>query len=85
MKVSKNCIGKELEKPFPSNRNFKKLQVCVKDTEGNIVNLHFGDKRYEDFTIHKDEKRRASFKARHRCSERNDKTTPAYWACTKLW
>jgi hypothetical protein len=28
--------------------------------------------------------RRASFRARHGCSEAKDKTTPKYWSCS-MW
>jgi len=83
--IPKNCIGKELNKPFKSNRKFKKLQVCVKDNSKNIKNIHFGDKRYSDFTIHKDKERRKSFRARHKCDEVKDKLTARYWACEELW
>lgn len=75
-----------LNKPFPSNRKYKKLQVYVKDPKtGKIINVHFGDKRYSDFTQHKDIKRRANFRARHRCATAKDKTTARYWACKELW
>ena len=39
----------------------------------------------EDFLQHKDPKRRASFKARHKCSEKKDKLTPGWWACNYNW
>lgn len=32
-----------------------------------------------------DKKRRASFKARHKCDTANSKLTARYWACTKKW
>jgi hypothetical protein len=82
--MNKNCDGKKLNEPFESNRKFKKLQVCVKDKD-KIKNIHFGDKRYSDFTIHKDEKRRENFRARHRCNENPSKLTARYWACEELW
>lgn len=85
MKVTKNCIGKPLEKPFPSDNPKKKRQVCVKDKKGNVVNVHYGAKGYSDYTIHKDKKRRARFRARHKCSEKKDKTKAGFWACNELW
>jgi hypothetical protein len=87
MKVSKNCIGKNLNKPFKSNKKFKKKQVCVKDKKDNIVNPHYGDTRYKDFTQHKDPERRKNFRKRHKCDpiSKLDKTTPKYWACQDLW
>lgn len=86
-KTPKNCIGKELDKPFKSNRKFKKLQVCVKDKKGNVKNIHFGDKRYEDYTTHKDKKRRKNFRLRHGCDpvSKLNKATPKHWACEFLW
>lgn len=83
--IPKNCINKKTNKPFPSERRFKKLQVCVKTKEGKIKNIHFGDNRYEDFTEHKDERRRRSFRARHRCDEELNKESARFWACNELW
>jgi hypothetical protein len=34
--------------------------------------------------IKRDEERRKSFRARHKCSDAKDKTTPKYWSC-KMW
>jgi hypothetical protein len=31
-----------------------------------------------------DPERRKSFRARHKCSDAKDKTTPKYWSC-KMW
>jgi hypothetical protein len=85
--IPKSCVGRELNKPFKSDRKFKKKQVCVKDVAGKIKNIHYGDKRYEDFTQHKDKKRRESFRARHKCDEltKKDKATAKWWACEDLW
>lgn len=82
--IPKNCKDKPLNKPFKSDRKFKKLQVCVKDKEV-IKNIHFGDNRYSDYTRHKDKKRRENFRARHRCDEKPSKTSARYWACEELW
>lgn len=75
-----------LEKPFKSWKPEKKKAVFVRNPEtGNIKTIHYGDKNYEDFTQHKDKKRRASFRARHKCDEAKDKTTARFWACKDLW
>lgn len=74
-----------LNQPFPSNRKFKKLQVYVRDPNGKVVNIHFGDNRYEDYTQHKDKERRRLFRLRHGCKDATDKTTARYWACKELW
>lgn len=78
----------KLNKPFPSNRKNKKFQVRVRDPQtGEIETVHFGDKRYEDFTMHKDKKRRESFRARHRCDDltKKDIASARYWSCEYLW
>jgi len=74
-----NVCAKE-GKVFPSWRKNKKKVVCI-----NKKLIHFGDKRYQDFTQHKDEKRRKSFRARHKCDSAKDKTTARFWACEELW
>lgn len=79
-----NCKNKPLNKPFKSNRKYKKLQVCVKDGT-TTKNIHFGDNRYKDFTQHKDKNRRKNFRARHNCSKANNKLSARYWACEALW
>lgn len=81
-----NCKNRKLNKPFKSDRKFKKKQVCVKD-KGKIKNIHYGDKRYEDFTQHKDKKRRKNFRLRQKCDpiSKLNKATPRYWACQDLW
>jgi len=71
-------------KVFDSWNKNKKKVVCI---DNKLI--HFGDKRYKDYTQHKDEKRRESFRARHKCDEAKDrttaKTTAKFWACEELW
>lgn len=83
MEIPKNCEGKELNKPFNSNRKFKKRQVCVNDGK-KIVNIHYGDKRYNQ---NYSKKARDSFRARHKCDSltKKDKSTARWWACEDLW
>lgn len=87
MKIKEKLIKKHgLNKPFKSWRKNKKLVVFVKNKETKRVNtIHFGDSRYKDFTEHGDKKKRRSFRARHQCSKKKNKTTPGYWACKELW
>tara|TARA_R110000868_G_scaffold335107_1_gene595880 strand:- start:5142 stop:5396 length:255 start_codon:yes stop_codon:yes gene_type:complete len=81
----------ELYKPFKSGAKNKKFSVYVmKDGKKRLI--HFGDSRYEDFTQHKDEKRRASYLARAKGIKNKkgeltykDKNTPNYWAVKFLW
>jgi len=68
-------------KPVPSDRAGKKKMVkaCSNGTEKLI---HFGAKGYGH---NYSEAARKSFKARHGCSEANNKLTARYWACKTLW
>ena len=50
--------------------------------------VHFGATGYEDYTIHKDEKRKASYLARHRTKEDwtlSGVDTAGFWARHLLW
>jgi GrpB-like predicted nucleotidyltransferase (UPF0157 family) len=71
-----------LNKPFLTPDGPKKRSVYVKNKKGNVVKVNFGDKKLR---IKKSNpKRRKSFRARHKCSQKNDKTTSGYWSC-KFW
>ena len=71
-----------LNKPFRTPDGPKKFAVYVKNKKGNVIIVRFGD---PNMKIKKnDPKRRKSFRARHKCSEKKDKTKPGYWAC-KAW
>jgi hypothetical protein len=71
-----------LGKPFYTPDGPKKRSVYVKNSKGNIVKVNFGDPNME---IKRDSpSHRKSFRARHKCSEKKDKTTPGYWSC-KAW
>ena len=73
---------KPLNKPMRDGGN-KKFKVYVRDpSTGNIITVRFGDPNME---IKRDSpERRASFRARHKCSEQKDITSAAYWSC-KMW
>ena len=76
-------MDKVLNKPFrlPKGSN-KKFGVYVRGKSGNIIKVTFGDPNMD---IKRDShERRASFRARHGCSEAKDKTTPKYWSC-RMW
>jgi len=71
-----------LGKPFYTPDGLKKRSVYVKNSKGNVVKVNFGDPNME---IKRDSpSHRKSFRARHKCSEKKDKTTPGYWSC-KAW
>jgi hypothetical protein len=72
--------GKKLGKPMKGD--VKKFKVYVKNKKGNVIKVNFGDPNME---IKRDNpKRRKSFRARHKCSQAKDRTTPKYWSC-KMW
>lgn len=62
----------------------KKYVVLAKQGD-KVAKVKFGQRGYEDYLQHKDEGRRANFKARHNCATAKDKTTPRYWACNYNW
>ena len=71
-----------LNKPFYTPDGPKKRSVYVKNSKGNVVKVNFGDPNME---IKRDSpSHRKSFRARHKCSEKKDRTTPGYWSC-KAW
>lgn len=65
---------------IPSNRKNKKWQVNV---NGKVI--HFGDTRYEDYTIHKDPERRKQYIIRHRNDNITDPSTAGFWSYHLLW
>jgi hypothetical protein len=71
-----------LNKPFRTPDGPKKSAVYVKNKSGKVIIVRFGDK---NMSIKKNiPARRKSFRARHKCDQAKDKTTPRYWAC-KSW
>lgn len=71
-----------LNKPFRTPDGPKKFSVYVKNEKGNVVKVNFGD---PNMKIKKNiPERRRSFRARHNCDQKTDKTTPGYWSC-KMW
>ncbi len=69
-----------LNKPMPGD--VKKSKVFVKNAEGKVVKVNFGDK---NMTIKKNiPARRRSFRARHNCDNPGPKTKARYWSC-KAW
>ena len=65
----------------PMRGDVKKFKVYVKNPEGNVVKVNFGD---PNMRIKKsDPARRRSFRARHRCDTPGPKTKARYWSCRK--
>ena len=74
--------GKKVKLNKPRRGDVKKYKVYVKNDKGNVVKVNFGDKNME---IKRDNpKARKSFRARHNCADKKDKTTAGYWSC-KFW
>ena len=71
----------KLGKPQRTPGGPKKFKVYVKD--GDKVKLvRFGDSKSSGLSIKNNNPARArSFRARHKCSEKKDRTTPGYWSC----
>ena len=77
----------EIYKPIKSTRKTKKMMVLTK--KGII---HFGDSSMEDFTQHKDEKRRINYCKRSAGIKdgkgnltKNNKDSANYWSRKILW
>lgn len=68
-----------LNKPFRTPGGPKKFAVYVKTPKGTIKKVTFGDPNMRTRTGNK--KAVKSFAARHKCSEKKDRTTAGYWAC----
>jgi len=64
----------------PMKGDVKKFKVYVKDPKtGNVKKVNFGD---PNMRIKKSNPaRRKSFRARHKCDQKKDKTSAGYWAC----
>jgi hypothetical protein len=74
--------GKKVKLGKPSSGDVKKFKVFVQNKKGNVVKVNFGDPNME---IKRDNpKNRKSFRARHKCAQAKDRTTPKYWSC-KMW
>lgn len=72
----------ELNKPIRSSNGPKKFHVFVKNDKGNVVKVNFGD---PNMKIKKNvPTARKSFRARHKCDQKKDKTTAGYWSC-RAW
>jgi hypothetical protein len=71
-----------LENPFYTPGERKKSAVYVKNDNGNVIKVRFGD---PNMTIKKSNpKRRKNFRARHNCDTAKDPTKPRTWSC-KAW
>lgn len=68
-----------LNSPFRTPGGPKKFAVYVKTPKGTIKKVTFGD---PNLRIKNSSKGRAkSFRARHKCDQKKDRTTAGYWSC----
>jgi len=80
-KQLKKYYGDKVEM-YVSTRKGKKYMV-IHPEDGRKI--HFGALDYEDFTKHKDEKRRQSFRNRNEKWKNAEKYTPAHLSYYLLW
>ena len=74
--------GRNVELGKIMRGDVKKFKVYVKNPEGRVVKVNFGQKGMK---IKKDNpERRKSFRARHNCDNPGPKHKARYWAC-KTW
>ena len=72
-------------KPQQAPAGAKQKYIVKACANGQEKTVRFGLRGMKDFLQHKDEKRRANFKARHNCADKTDKLTPGWWACNYNW
>lgn len=71
-----------LNKPMRTPGGPKKFKVYVKTPSGRVKMVRFGDSKASGLSIKNQSPARAkSFRARHKCSEKKDRTKAGYWAC----
>ena len=69
----------DLGKPFRTPGGPKKFAVYVKSPKGNVKKVTFGDPGLR--VRNKNKKAAKSFRARHKCDQKKDRTTAGYWSC----
>ena len=74
--------GKKVQLNKPKRGGSKKFYVYVKDGD-KVKKVSFGAKSGGgNLAVKlKDPEARKAFASRHNCEQKNDKTTPGYWAC----
>jgi len=69
----------KLNRPFRTPGGPKKFAVYVKNSSGNIVKVTFGD---PNLRVRNNNRAAAkSFRARHKCDQKKDRTKAGYWSC----
>jgi len=73
--------GRKVPLGKPMQGDVKKFKVYVRNPQGNIVKVNFGD---PNMKIKKSNPaRRRSFRARHNCDNPGPRTKARYWSCRK--
>lgn len=70
----------KLNKPFRTPGGPKKFAVYVKTPGGGIKKVTFGDPKLK--VRNRNKKAAKSFRARHKCDQKKDRTTAGYWSCS---
>ncbi len=68
-----------LNSPFRTSGGPKKFAVYVKTPGGNVKIVRFGDPNLR--VRNNNPGARKSFRARHKCDQKKDKTKAGYWSC----
>jgi hypothetical protein len=68
-----------LNSPFRTPGGPKKFAVYVKTPKGTIKKVTFGDPKLR--VKNNNAKAAKSFRARHKCNQKKDRTTAGYWSC----
>ena len=69
----------KLNSPFRTPGGPKKFAVYVKNDKGNVVKVTFGDPNLR--VRNNNPAARKSFRARHNCDQKKDRTKAGYWSC----
>jgi hypothetical protein len=69
----------KLNSPFRTPGGPKKFAVYVKTPSGNIKKVTFGDPNLRVRNANKGAAK--SFRARHKCDQKKDRTKAGYWSC----
>lgn len=74
-------------KPKKAPAGSKSKYVVLAKEGDKIAKVSFGWRGMQDYTQHKDPKRKKSFRARHNCDPVSSlsKLTARYWSCQYTW
>jgi hypothetical protein len=67
-----------------SDRKDKRYKAIFEDNK-RVFSVHFGSSNHENYTMHKDKKRRENYRQRHKGDRLNDPTSPGSLSWFVLW